>query len=126
MQTSSVLIVDDDKEDIDMFCEAVNELNSKIKCEWSLNASEALVILQNQTIQPDFIFLDLNMPGLNGKQFLQKIKKIKTLSTIPVYIYTTSKSTLDMEETEKLGSSGFIIKPYTYHELIDRLSGIFS
>ena len=66
---------------------------------------------------PIMIFLDLNMPGINGKQCLTKIKGNKDWSGIPVYIFTTSKLKQDIDETLKLGAAAFITKPATFQDL---------
>jgi len=60
---------------------------------------------------PDLILLDLNMPGIGGKQFLRRIKADEALDTIPVVILTTSDSEQDILATYKLHASGYIKKP---------------
>ena len=61
--------------------------------------------------QPDLILLDLNMPGMGGKEFLRRIKGDDVLDTIPVVILTTSDSERDILESYKLHASGYIRKP---------------
>lgn len=75
-------------------------------------AKDALELLKSYKIyRPDFIFLDLNMPRVNGKQFLIELKKKKDLAHIPVIIYTSSKWDKDKMETRDLGAVHFITKP---------------
>ncbi len=72
---ANVLIVDDDEDDRDLFCIAVHELEPKINCILARNGEEALQGLRLEKFpKPDLIFLDLNMPRLNGFQFLTGIK----------------------------------------------------
>src|SRR5688572_11843036 len=107
-----ILIVDDDEDDIELFCDAVKDLDGDIRCISASNGEEALHKLstENEPL-PDYIFLDLNMPRLNGKQCLKRIKGNPRLREIPVIIYSTSKLKEDMEETRQLGAVHFLTKP---------------
>lgn len=105
------LIIDDDDDDREMFIEAVAEIDISINCKTSTSANDALQMLAKDQIIPDFIFLDLNMPRMSGKQCLSQLKKNEKLSAIPVVIYTTSKLAEDKEDTKKLGATHFITKP---------------
>ena len=111
-------IVDDDTDDQELFMEAVKEVDESIKCLTASNCEEALDMLKNRKISlPDVIFLDLNMPRLNGKQCLAEIKKEANLRDIPVIIYSTSSEKRDMEETSRLGAAYFLTKPNKFEEL---------
>src|SRR5664279_4674386 len=88
----SLLVVDDDPDDRELFIEAVKEVDQMIECFTAKNGLQALEWLRDQTHSaPDLIFLDISMPMLNGKNCLSAIKKDTRLQTIPVIIYTTSK-----------------------------------
>lgn len=113
----TVFIVDDDEDDKEMFCEVISEIRLSISCLSAQNGQEALQLLQDSLTLPGFIFLDLNMPRMNGKQFLAELKKIEKLSSIPVIIYSTSKSEKDREETRQLGSMHFLTKPSSTKQL---------
>jgi CheY-like chemotaxis protein len=122
-----VLIVDDDVDDRDFFCEALHEIDQSIKCVCAKNGFEALELLnQPKTELPDYIFLDLNMPRLGGIQCLSALKKIKRLSNIPVVIFSTTKQYEEAEETRQLGAVLFLTKPPTYTQLIDKLAFVLS
>ena len=122
-----VMIVDDDDDDRDMFCEAVGKVSARTKCFHAINGLEALELLKASTIEkPDLIFLDLNMPKLNGKQCLQLIKQTEGINNIPVYMYSTSNLLEDKEETRQLGASGFIHKPTSFDALCKEISSAFS
>jgi len=116
-------IVDDDIDDQDLFIEAVNEVDDSIECMSASNCEEALDLLKNKKIgMPDMIFLDLNMPRLNGKQCLAELKKEAHLADIPVIIYSTSSEKRDIEETSRLGAAHFLIKPADMSNLTQILS----
>jgi CheY-like chemotaxis protein len=118
----NILIVDDDEDDRDLFCDAVNVVDSKINCIMARNGEEALrALISDHLPRPDLIFLDLNMPRVNGVQCLREIKKHPALKAIPVVIYSTSKLREDIEITRKLGAVHFITKPSTLRELCDEI-----
>lgn len=107
-----ILIIDDDPDDTELFCDAVKEVDESIKCIFVNNAQDAFKLLSaKDSSMPDYIFLDLNIPGINGKQLLRQIKKTEELRDIPVIIYTTSKLPEDIEETKRLGAIYFLTKP---------------
>ena len=86
-----VYMIDDDVEDQEIFLETLCEIDASIKCLNFFNGSDALNQLLNKgTILPDFIFIDLNMPVMNGYEFLKEVKTHKELIGLPVIIYTTS------------------------------------
>ena len=120
-------IVDDDIDDQDLFIEAVNEVDGSIECYSASDCEEALDLLKNRKIGlPDMIFLDLNMPRLNGKQCLAELKKEAHLRDIPVIIYSTSSEKRDIEETSRLGAAHFLTKPNKFEELCKALSFVVS
>ena len=118
----NILIVDDDEDDRDLFCDAVNVVDPHLNCIMARNGEEALNALMSDHLPtPDLIFLDLNMPRVNGVQCLREIKKHPVLNSIPIVIYTTSKLKEDKEVTRKLGAIHFITKPSTLRELCDEI-----
>jgi len=122
-----VLIVDDDEDDRDLFCDAVNLVDSSIKCIMARNGEEALEGLKRRTLPtPDIIFLDLNMPRLNGMQCLRALKKDSCFDHIPIVIYTTSKLKEDKRAAMQAGAAGFVTKPTSLTELCDAITEILA
>lgn len=120
-------IVDDDIDDQELFIEAVNEVDKTISCFSATDCEEALSLLKSGKVElPDMIFLDLNMPRLNGKQCLAELKRQANLRHIPVIIYSTSSEKKDIEETTMLGAAHFITKPNKFEELCSELSYVVS
>ena len=70
----------------------------------------------NGTPQPDLILLDLNMPGMGGKEFLRQVKEDEKVKQIPVVILTTSDAERDIIDSYKLQASGYVHKPVTLEE----------
>jgi CheY-like chemotaxis protein len=120
-------IVDDDVDDQELFIEAVEEIDKNIQCISSLDCEDALHKLKTKAIpMPDIIFLDLNMPRLNGKQCLAELKKHADLRDIPVIIYSTSSERRDIEETARLGAAHFLTKPNKFEELCRALDQVIT
>jgi CheY-like chemotaxis protein len=122
-----VFIVDDDLDDREFFCEALHEIDENITCVCAGNGNEAIELLnQPQIVLPDYIFLDLNMPRLSGKQCLTLIKKMERFRHVPVIIFSTTRQYQEAEEAKKLGAALFLTKPSSYTELKKNLSLILS
>ena len=118
-------LIDDDKDDQEIFSLALEGLETVVECRTADDGYEALQILNSDSdFLPDYIFLDLNMPRINGLQCLAEIKKISRLQQIPVIIYSTSSEKRHKDDVAKLGASGFITKPSTISELTKLLSPI--
>lgn len=118
-------LIDDDIDDQEIFALALRRLDKSITCMTASNGTEALEKLrQNKHAVPDYIFLDLNMPGMSGKQCLVELKKDERLSRIPVIIYTTSSEPNDIADTKELGAFAFLTKPTHLTDLVKELSGI--
>lgn len=121
-----LLVADDDQDDREMFIEVVTEICPSLKCIKASNGKEALILVENEQISPDLIFLDLNMPRMNGRQCLKHLKENEKTKAIPVIIYTTSKLEKDKQETQKLGAVHFITKPTSMTVLKKELEYVFS
>lgn len=126
-QPKTLYLIDDDNDDLDFFCEAVGVIDKGIICIRATNSDEALRAFQQEDVpMPDMIFLDLNMPLVDGRQFLAEIKKLSTYKHIPVVIYSTSSHARDKDETKQLGASGFLTKPYSLEELVRELKVVLN
>jgi CheY-like chemotaxis protein len=114
----TILLVDDDEDDQQLFLEAVKEIDETIVFVSAGTGQEALLYLKNEanTI-PDFIFLDLRMPGLSGQQCLEEIKKDPRLAAVHVIIYTTSREVSESIALKKLGAAHFMSKPTSPDEV---------
>ena len=118
-------VVDDDADDRDIFTMALGCIRHKTKCITAKGGEEALELLKkNEGFIPDFIFLDINMPRVGGKECLVEIRKMEWLKNVPIYIYSTSLADKDKVETLSLGATDYFVKPYSVKILIDILSKI--
>jgi CheY-like chemotaxis protein len=112
------LIADDDVDDKNMFCEALSKIDDAMKCFSVENGREVLEFLSGPEItKPDIIFLDINMPIMNGWDCLKKLKQSPDFKSIPTIMYSTSSAKRDIELAYSLGAILFVTKPEDFHEL---------
>jgi CheY-like chemotaxis protein len=118
MKKNTILLVEDDELDIISVQRTLKKLDTAYELHTAYNGKEALDMLTrpDKNITPDVILLDLNMPKMNGIEFLKVIRNDAKLSGIKVFIMTTSAETIDRITTEQLGISGYIIKPLNYKD----------
>lgn len=108
----TILLVDDDEDDRKLFCEAAADIDKAIICVTAFNGEQALSYLGNDANEiPDYIFLDLRMPGLSGHDCLAEIKKTPRVAHVPVIVYTTSREVKESIELKKMGAAHFMSKP---------------
>jgi len=119
-------LIDDDPDDQEIFAMALQDMDKTIACSTADNCVEAIAILQNNpSYMPHCIFIDINMPKINGLDCLKAIKKIERLNKVPVYMYSTSADPRIIEESKIYGATDFIVKPTSISELTQTLSEIF-
>lgn len=116
MKKPTILLIEDDELDIISVERSLKKIESEYVLHTAYNGIEALKILRdtNLGLIPDVILLDINMPRMNGIEFLKVIREDKKLKNLKVFIMTTSSEGNDRFEAEKLGISGYIIKPLNY------------
>jgi CheY-like chemotaxis protein len=116
------LVIDDDTDDRELFTEALASVDPVIVCDQATDGAEALKWLITKEIdQPDIIFLDINMPVMDGWQFLMRLKKEEAYKHIPVIVYTTSSTLKDKRIADDLGALCFITKPDAFGSLKNML-----
>ena len=104
-------LIDDDEDDQEIFEMAVREINDSIHCFFAGDGVKALEELSNEDFSPDCIFIDINMPRMNGIECLQKIKTIHRLEPVPVCMFSTSADPDIVSQSKRLGANDFIVKP---------------
>ena len=123
-QIKNILLADDDVEECFLFKSIVFEITPEINVQ-TVNdgdkVADALV-----SLRPDLLFLDLNMPCKNGIQCLLELKESVAFRSIPVIVYSTSDSPLDINQAYGFGANLYIKKPALYKELIETLQQVFA
>jgi CheY-like chemotaxis protein len=119
-----LLLIDDDADERFLFRKALDELRSTINLFIATDGESAFETLKTIPL-PDLIFLDLNMPKINGMQCLEKIKQTRQYASVPVIIYSTSFTPSDELKATKLGAAFLLKKPFSLSALCHELAGIF-
>src|SRR5688500_12821680 len=115
-----ILLVEDDQDDRFFFCEALSEFHPGIDCTIAMNGAEALDLVGSLPAF-DVIFLDLNMPKIDGFECLLRLKAHPTHKRVPVVVISTSRREEDMQKSEQLGASLYVSKPPPFEELFRKL-----
>lgn len=110
------LLIDDDSDDRELFSEALSMVGPAIICYQANDAEEGFTWLQQNREEPDLIFLDINLPVMNGWQLLTRLKE-SSLKHIPVIMYSTSSNARDIRTAKELGALCFITKPHAFRML---------
>jgi DNA-binding response OmpR family regulator len=119
-----ILLIDDDPDDQLFFRDAIQVVQPGLQCEVTSNCNEAFKHLELPP-PPDFIFMDLNIPIMNGFECLVYLKNQTTYKDIPVIIFTTSKNLNDISKTRQLGAKWFMTKPDDFKVLCKKLRKVF-
>ena len=122
----SLMIVDDDIDDIDMFMEAVQEIGTSVDCISAQNGVEGIRLFNGLNSKPDFIFVDMNMPKLNGRQFIKEIRKNNLFDHIKLIMYSTCKLEEEEAELKYLGADTVITKPTSLAELRHEITKVIT
>ncbi len=126
MRTSRpILLVEDDIVDAASVARILKDLNITNPLVHLNNGKEALEHLRNTNNQrPSLILLDLNMPVMNGLEFLKVIKADETLRKLPVVVLTTSDDSQDKDESFNYSVAGYIVKPPSYQQFVEAFKTI--
>lgn len=112
----NILFIEDDFIESMKFKRVLKTLELNHRIIEASNGEEALSILTGKEIIPDIILLDLNMPKVNGLEFLRILKNDEKLRYIPTVIFTTSNNHRDILECYRIGIAGYILKPLKYED----------
>lgn len=120
-----ILLLEDDAVDVMTVKRAIKDINIVNKLYVASNGVEGLEILRDETLEkPCIIFLDINMPKMNGIEFLKELRTDEALRHTPVIVMTTSKEEQDKLETFRLGIAGYMLKPVDYVKFVEIMKTI--
>lgn len=121
----SILLVEDDQVDALTVKRVLQQIKVGNRLDIVKDGEEALTFLRDPANgKPGIILLDLNMPRMNGIEFLKIAKKDDNLKMIPVVVLTTSKGDQDKVDSFNLGVAGYMIKPVEYQKFLEILTTI--
>ncbi|OQP40772.1 hypothetical protein A4H97_14230 [Niastella yeongjuensis] len=112
-----ILLIDDDVDDRYLFSRAAKLEKNNIHCVTAESGQDAMGLLNKMPQLPQLIFLDINMPGMNGWEFLAQFKKYEPFKNIPVLIYSTSSHEKDIIAAHTAGAIGYCVKPLEFEGL---------
>src|SRR5688500_20190042 len=112
----TILYIDDDIEDIEIFQDALGDVDPSVQLLTARNGKDALALLGAAEVLPDYVVLDINMPGMDGKSCLQEIRKEKRFDPIDIVIYSTNGLPQDSEKIESL-QARFVRKANSFDDL---------
>jgi CheY-like chemotaxis protein len=116
----TILLVEDDQVDCMTIKRALKEVKINNRLDIVSNGEQALAyLLSVDNDLPGLILLDLNMPRINGIEFLKTVKNHAGLKKIPVVVLTTSRAEQDIHDSFELGAAGYMVKPLDYNEFIE-------
>lgn len=116
---TSILLVEDDQLDAIDIQRSLNKLNIMYKLVHARNGEEGLVLLEQMTDNkalPDLVLIDINMPRMNGIEFLSSVRQREEWKSLRCFIITTSDEKVDKEHTKALKVSGYIVKPFKINQ----------
>ena len=119
-----ILLIEDDTIEVMKFIKVIETLGEKHQIIESKNGEEAMETLVNTKPLPDIIVLNLNMPKVNGVEFLSTLKSEAGLKHIPAIVLTTSNNPKDIMECYKIGIAGYILKPLKYEDYVTRIKKV--
>ena len=126
MKNLNILLIEDDMIEVMKLKRASGSLNLDHNITEANNGEEALSILKDKDNLPHIILLDLNMPKINGIEFLKILKADGQLRYIPTIVLTTSSNQRDLLECYKVGIAGYVLKPLKYEDYVSKIEKLLS
>ena len=111
----TLLCIDDDREDVEFFRDAIEIVDPSFICLEAANGELGLEILNN--IAVDAVFLDINMPVMNGRETLSQILSTQDTKSIPVFMLSTTRNPDELAIYRQMGARECIVKPNSFFEL---------
>ena len=129
MKTTEVLLVDDNPADTDLTIEVLARTGCPSHVHAVTNGVEAIAFLRREgkyanAILPDFVILDLNLPGKDGRAVLAEVKGDRLLRKIPIAIFSTSEARQDIVRSYELGANCYVSKPGNLRDFISAVTSI--
>jgi len=125
MGTQTIFLADDDADDREFFEYACDEIDAQIELLLFENGQLLCDYFKGKKRLPAIVFLDINMPKMDGFQCLEKIRSSPAYENLCVIMYSTSSNIVDIQKSYRLGANGFVQKPYSFEALKSILNKIF-
>lgn len=126
MKKLNILFIEDDAIEQMKFHRVLENLNVNHHIIEAQNGEEALSILTSQKELPDIILLDINMPRMDGIEFLSLLKADEKLKFLPTIILTTSNNRREVLKCYEIGIAGYIVKPLKYEDYVIKIRSLLN
>lgn len=127
METHYILVAEDDSDDQLLFNAALRECNTDFTVNFFSNGEQLVLFLEQLlSVRPCCIFLDMNMPVMDGLETLRCIKDHEQLRNIPVIMLSTSNNSREIATCKASGAFDFLVKPETYGNLVAMIKKVLS
>jgi CheY-like chemotaxis protein len=120
------LLIEDDEDDQEIFVMALQKVDDEISCFIAKDGVEGLKTLSDLSYTPRYIFVDINMPKMNGIECLERIKRLEHLRNSRVIMYSTSSDAGIIRQCKELGADDYLTKPPGLTPLVASLNTIFN
>jgi CheY-like chemotaxis protein len=126
LELPRLVLVEDSDEDAETVCEAFRRSGAAANLQRVTSGDECMELLRRPGMrQPGLILMDLNTPGMDGRQALHLIKSDETLKSIPVVVVSTSGNSRDIDFCYDAGANAYHVKPVRYPEHLSTMVGVF-
>lgn len=125
----SVPVLEDSDEDFDTLVQAAKQAKLSNDLHRATNGADCLALLRGETgarLQPGIVLLDLNTPGMDGREALTAIRTDPSLRSVPVVVLSTSSNPRDVDYCYAQGANAYHVKPVRYDQHLDLLNEIFT
>ncbi len=119
-----LLCIDDNQDDLDLLCEAVKVVKPAYKFVSARNGAKGLEFLES--IVPDYIFLDINMPGMSGWELIKLIRAKRKFDAVPVFMLSTATNKSEAELYTHMGATNCLVKHCSFHELCEMMRNLLN
>jgi CheY-like chemotaxis protein len=128
MKNIKILLADDDEDDLLFFRHALTDSGIGAELTTVIDGSKLIDYMLNlaEAPAPDVIFLDINMPGIDGKSCLREIRRQEIFLDIPIIILSTSNYPKDMADTYRDGANKYITKALFYKNSVTSMKKLFA
>lgn len=113
----TIFYTDDDQDDIEFFREIINSFGDSYSLVTQNNGDQLLHALNNPPPHPHLLFLDINMPGLNGLEVLKKIRESRNPENLPIVMFSTSGDVNTINKSRELGANYYVQKSNVFDQL---------
>ncbi len=127
-QDLPILVVEDSDDDFDTIEIMVREAFRNSPLRRASTGDDCLQLLRGNgdaPIRPAFVLMDLNIPGLDGREALKDIKEDPKLRTLPVVVFTSSSNPVDLTYCYEAGANAYHVKPLRYEDHLKTLREVF-